>query len=303
MPPSTRIGADGQHAGTSTSRGVGRAPALSSRGLPPFETYPAIVIENVTPEIDGGHWPAKRVVGDSVEVQADIFKEGHELLTARVLYRAVEQRDWSEAPMQQALNDRWSGRFSVDRNTRYLYTVQAFTDVYGSWRADLQKRLAAQQDPASELLEGLKLVEQAAERADADDAGRLQGYVDRWRAALDQGESGKREAVELAISADLGDIMDRWPDRADATRYRRELELTVDRLQARFASWYEIFPRSQGTDPTRSATLREAETRIPAIASMGFDTLYMTPIHPIGRTNRKGPNNTLVAGPNDPGSP
>jgi starch synthase (maltosyl-transferring) len=112
-----------------------------------------------------------------------------------------------------------------------------------------------------------------------------------------------REAAELAISAELGDIMDRWPDRSDATRYRHELRLIVDRPAARFAAWYEIFPRSQGTDPTRSATFREAEARLPAIAAMGFDTLYMTPIHPIGSTNRKGPNNTLVAGPGDPGSP
>ena len=97
--------------------------------------------------------------------------------------------------------------------------------------------------------------------------------------------------------------MDRWPDRSDATRYRRELPLIVDRTAARFAAWYEIYPRSQGTDPTRSATFREAEARLPAIAAMGFDTLYMTPIHPIGTTKRKGPNNTLVAGPNDPGSP
>jgi starch synthase (maltosyl-transferring) len=150
----------------------------------------------------------------------------------------------------------------------------------------------------SELLEGLRLVEQAAARcADPDDRGRLEGYATRWRS------SGYREAAELAISDELGAVMDRCPDRTDATRYRHELQLIVDRPAARFAAWYEIFPRSQGTDPTRSATFREAEQRLPAIAAMGFDTLYMTPIHPIGTTNRKGPNNTLVAGPNDPGSP
>jgi starch synthase (maltosyl-transferring) len=269
--------------------------------LPPFDTYPAIDIENIAPELDGGRWAIKRVVGDTVTVEADIFKEGHDLLSSRVLYREIGAPTWLEAPMAQTINDRWRGEFTVDRNTRYVYTVQAFTDVYGSWRADLQKRLAAAQDVTSELLEGVRLVESAAERATQGDKGRLHGYLARW---LDfSGPTATRDAAELAISAELGEVMDRWPDKSDATRYRRELELIVDRPAARFAAWYEIFPRSQGTDPTRSATFAEAEQRIPAIAQMGFDVLYMTPIHPIGHTKRKGPNNTLVAGPNDPGSP
>ncbi len=266
--------------------------------LPPLETYPAIAIEDVEPELDGGQWPIKRVVGERVEVSADIFKEGHDLLQARVQYRALDDPHWHEESMQPTSNDRWVGAFEVDRNTRYVYTVLAFTDVYGSWRADLEKRLAASQDVSSELLEGLRLVEQAAARcSDEDDRGRLEAYANRWRSG------NYRDSAELAISEDLGQVMDRCPDRTDATRYRRELQLVVDRPAARFAAWYEIFPRSQGTDPTRSATFREAEARIPAIAAMGFDTLYMTPIHPIGKTDRKGPNNSLVAGPNDPGSP
>src|SRR5919202_1258433 len=266
--------------------------------LPPFETYPAISIENVQPELDGGRWPIKRVVGDTIEVSADILKEGHDLLQARVIYHPIGESTWNEARMRLVENDRWVGRFSVDQNTRYVYSVLAFTDTFGSWRADLQKRLAAAQDVTSELLEGLRLLDDAAERAtDPSDRGRLEAYARRWR-SLD-----KRDAAELAISAELGDAVDRWPDRSDATRYRHELQLVVDRPAARFASWYEIFPRSQGTDPNRSATFREAEARLPAIAAMGFDTLPMTAIHTIGTTNRKGPTNTLVAGPNDPGSP
>jgi starch synthase (maltosyl-transferring) len=288
-----------------TARANGQASATAlpvtdraAAALPPFETYPAIAVENVQPELDGGRWPIKRVVGDAVEVAADMFKEGHDLLQARVIYHAIGQSVWNEAPMRLVENDRWVGQFTVDQNTRYVYSVLAFTDTFGSWRADLQKRLAAAQDVTSELLEGLRLVDEAAERSDdPSDKGRLEAYARRWR-SLD-----KREAAELAISAELGDVMDRWPDRSDATRYRHELQLIVDRPAARFAAWYEIFPRSQGTDPNRSATFREAEARLPAIARMGFDTLYMTPIHPIGTTNRKGPNNTLVAGPNDPGSP
>jgi starch synthase (maltosyl-transferring) len=280
-----------------------RANAPTRQLVPPtFDTYSAIAIEDVQPELDGGQWPIKRVVGDRVEVSADIFKEGHDQLQAAVLYRRADQSRWQEAPMRPVENDRWVGEFTVDTNARYLYSVLAFTDVFGSWRADFQKRLAAAQELSSELLEGLRLVEDAYERCtDESDRGRLKGYIDLWRSS--KGPAGMREAAELAISAELGDVMDRCPDRSDATRYRRELQLIGDRPAARFAAWYEIFPRSQGTDPTRSATFREAEARLPDIAAMGFDTLYMPPIHPIGITKRKGPNNSLIAGPSDPGSP
>ncbi|HYY88288.1 MAG TPA: maltotransferase domain-containing protein, partial [Chloroflexota bacterium] len=331
---------------------------------PPFESYPAIVIEDVWPEIDGGRWPIKRVVGDTVEVWADIFKEGHDVLSARVLYRRYDQAAWQVAPMQLLANDRWYGHFAVGDNTRYHYTVEAYTDVFGSWRADLEKRVAAGQDVSSELLEGRRLVEQALERADqraadalgptsprrhpkgsdgsvtrashadpqsvtraaqkrhtvevssqsasptagtvtrashggAEGVTRLRDVLRRW----DSLAANPAEAVALATSAQVGEVMASLPDLTDATRYRHELEVFVDRPAARFAAWYEIFPRSQGSDPTRSATFREAEARLPAIANMGFNVLYLTPIHPIGQTNRKGPNNSLHAGPSDPGSP
>jgi starch synthase (maltosyl-transferring) len=304
----TKAPRDGQTDGvtraqTRAKRGAQKLAQIGPQGAPlPFDTYPAIAIESVYPEIDGGRWPIKRVVGDAIAVEADIFKEGHDLLTAQVLYQEVGAPAWQEVPMMPTINDRWRGEFKVDRNARYVYTIQAFTDVYGSWRADLMKRTAAAQDVTSELLEGLRQVEAAAERAtDPDDRGRLRAYVQRWRDF--RGSTAMRDAAELAISAELADVMDRWPDKSDATRYRHALQLTVDRPEARFAAWYEIFPRSQGTDSRRSATFREAEARIPAIAAMGFNVLYMTPIHPIGHTNRKGPNNTLVAGPSDPGSP
>jgi starch synthase (maltosyl-transferring) len=314
-PASAPSEANGQAKGSKNGRSTARQrnsttqpqvmPAKAGP-LPPFETYAAIAIEDVQPQLDGGRWPIKRVVGDSVEVSADILREGHDLLEARVFFQPIGQPSSAEqeAPMRQTENDRWVGQFSVDQNTRYVYGVLAFTDVFGSWRADFQKRLAAAQDVSSELLEGLRLLEDAIERCtDPDDRGRLQAYAKRWRELQGKVPTGQREVAELAISAELGEILDRWPDRSDATRYRHTLDLVVDRPAARFAAWYEIFPRSQGTDPSRSATFREAEQRLPAIAAMGFDTLYMPPIHPIGTTNRKGPNNSLVAGPNDPGSP
>ena len=160
-----------------------RSNPARAASLPPLDSYAAIAIENVQPELDGGHWPIKRVVGDSIQVSADIFKEGHDLLHARVVYRALDEQFWHEEPMLLVENDRWRGRFSVDRNMRYVYSVLAFTDTYGSWRADLQKRLAAAQDVSSELLEGQRLVEEAAARCDdEDDRGRLQAYLARWRA-------------------------------------------------------------------------------------------------------------------------
>src|SRR6185503_11696684 len=142
---------NGQTNGVTTPAAARRKPRLAASPrpagtLPPFDSFPAIAIEAVTPEIDGGHWPVKRVVGDAVTVEADIFKEGHDLLSARVLYRESGASSWQEAPMQPTVNDRWRGSFSVERNTRYLYSVLAFTNVYGSWRADLQKRIGAAQD-------------------------------------------------------------------------------------------------------------------------------------------------------------
>ncbi|HEY2593642.1 MAG TPA: maltotransferase domain-containing protein, partial [Chloroflexota bacterium] len=274
-------------------------PTAAPETWPSVDALSAIAIEEVQPELDGGRWPIKRVVGDTIQVSADIFKEGHDVLQARVVYRPTDEPAWREAPMRLVENDRWTGAFTVDRNTRYVYSVLAYTDVYGSWCEDLQKRLAAGQDVTSELLEGQHLVEAAAPRcADPDDRGRLEAYLARWRSTLNT-----RDAIELAISDELARVMDRCPDRSDATYYRHELQLVVDRPAARFAAWYEIFPRSQGSDPNRGATFREAEARLPAIAAMGFDTLYLTPIHPIGATHRKGPNNSLVAGPHDPGSP
>jgi starch synthase (maltosyl-transferring) len=267
-------------------------------GRPSFEgeaealrdTYPAFTIEAVWPEIDGGRWPIKRVVGDTVEVSADVFKEGHDLIRVQLAYRRECDRDWQRAPMRPTENDRWVGAFTVAENTRYRYTIEAYTDVFGSWRADLAKRVVAGQDVGSELLEGRGLVEAAAARAGRADRAALERRLRAWDRAT-------------ALDDELAELMARYPDCGDLTRYRLELGLVVDRPAAGCAAWYEIFPRSQGTDPRHSATFREAEARLPAIADMGFDVLYMTPIHPIGKTNRKGPNNTLVAGPNDPGSP
>jgi starch synthase (maltosyl-transferring) len=256
-----------------------------------------VVIENVAPELDDGRYAIKREVGEDLVVEADIFREGHDQLAARLLYRRADQREWREVPMVHRDNDRWLGSFPLEENARYAYTIEARPDVFRSWALDLKKRADAGQDPRSDLLEGRRLLEEAATRAEREDRVALLEAGRR----LDPAEP--EAAIAAAMDSHLWDLAGRNDDPALRTCYDRELEVFVDRERARFAAWYEIFPRSQGTDPTRSATLREAEARLPAIREMGFDVVYMTPIHPIGRTNRKGPNNTLVAGPDDPGSP
>jgi starch synthase (maltosyl-transferring) len=276
--------------------------ARSAKGSGPVETAPAscrsVVIENVTPELDGGRYPVKREVGETFVVEADMFKEGHDIIGGRIIYRAPSDQAWHSTPLAFHDNDRWRGSFELTEIGLYTYTLEAYPDLYRSWAADTRKKVDAGQDVSSDLLEGSRLLTHLAEIG-VD--GERQTLLE---AAKTVGTTGALdEAIRLALDPVLVDLASSHVDPAVVTRYDRELQIRVDRVKARYASWYEIFPRSQGTDPTRSATFREAEARIPAIAAMGFDTLYMTPIHPIGTTKRKGPNNSLTAGPNDPGSP
>jgi len=258
-----------------------------------------IIIEGVSPQIDGGRFPVKREVGDVLEVGADIFKDGHDKIAAAVLYKERDSARWKETPMAAVDgNDRWAGRFRLEKNTRYRYTVEAWVDHFETWRHDIGKKREAGQKVSVEIVEGLALVKAALERAEAGDAERLK----RILADLDAAE-GDDDKADLLQSTMLRQVMARNPDRGAAVRFDRELEVAVDRVCARFAAWYEISPRSQGTDPTRSATFKDCIARLPYIRSLGFDVLYLLPHYPIGRVHRKGPNNTLTPGPNDPGSP
>jgi len=258
----------------------------------------SIVIERVWPELDGGRYPIKREVGDVLEVSADIFKEGHDLIAAVVRYRRWHDAAWSEAEMRHVDNDRWSASVLLAGNTRYCYTIQAFPDVFGTWREELEKKVGAGLDVASELLEGRVIVMGTVGRAEREDVAVLEGAIARLDGAATQGA-----AVHAMLGEDLLAAMERNRSRVGAATYEPELEVVVDRVKARYAAWYEFFPRSAGREPGRSATFAEAAARLPAIAAMGFDVVYFTPIHPIGQTHRKGPNNSLVAGPDDPGVP
>ncbi len=256
-----------------------------------------VVIERLTPAVDCGRYPVKREVGGILEVEADIFKDGHDVLVAYLKYRRPGERAWRETPMRHVDNDRWAGAFTLEALGRHHYTIEALAEPFRSWLADLEKRHEGGQDLASALGEGVALIRAAAERATGDDRRALSRYADRIEHAVTP-----VEAVALAGEAKLGALMARHIDRTEATWAERELEVVVDRERARFAAWYEFFPRS-GVSVDRSATFKEAQAQLTRAAAMGFDVVYLPPIHPIGRAHRKGRNNSLVAAPGDPGSP
>jgi starch synthase (maltosyl-transferring) len=283
---------------------VARAPVkrrLSSPAVQPSRvSEPAadgrlrVVIEAVSPEVDGGRFPSNRSLGERVAIEADVFADGHDALACVMRYRHKSQSGWTELLMAALGNDRWRAEFTVSELGRYVYTIQAWVDHFLTWRLQLAKRIAAGQDVALELDVGASLVEAAAGRAQDADSAQLLKHAETLRMAPPP--AGER------VSKQLIDLMDRYPDRSEAVTYPRELELLVDPVRARFSAWYELFPRSAG-EPGRHGTFRDVERRLPYIASMGFDVLYMPPIHPIGRTNRKGANNSVKASRGEPGSP
>ncbi|GIV96081.1 MAG: alpha-1,4-glucan:maltose-1-phosphate maltosyltransferase [Herpetosiphonaceae bacterium] len=254
------------------------------------------VIEGVYPEIDCGQFPIKRTTGEKVVVEADIFTDGHDALSALLLYRREDAPEWCETPMTFLVNDRWRAEFTVGEIGRYCYTVMAWVDHFKTWAGDLAKRIQAGQDVTVELEIGARMVDEASQRASGADAAALKTVAETLH-------HGGDTAIAAALSPELSDLMFRYADRSCATTYGKELAVVVDRERARFSAWYELFPRSTAKDAGRHGTFRDAEERLPYVAAMGFDVLYLPPIHPIGVTKRKGRNNTLVAGPGDPGSP
>ncbi|MFA5026944.1 MAG: maltotransferase domain-containing protein, partial [Candidatus Methylomirabilota bacterium] len=255
-------------------------------------------IGGVWPELEGGRHPVKRVVGDVFEVTADILREGHEALAAVLRYRPIKETRWREVRMERIENDRWVARFPLEENTRYLYTLEAYPDAYRTWAEDLKKRLAAGMAVDSELLEGAELLRRTLERAAGSDRRRLETRL----AEFDQA-AGQATRTRILLDEETAELLDTYPDRSAATRYDLELEVVADRPRAQFAAWYELFPRSQAAEPGRHGTFQDCIARLPELAALGFDVLYLPPIHPIGRSFRKGKNNSLMAGPDDPGSP
>jgi starch synthase (maltosyl-transferring) len=280
-------------------------PNTASASGPPLDPQllRRVVVEHVHPSVDDGRFPVKRVVGEDVIVSADVHADGHDVLAAALLYRKAGEAAWREAPMAAIGNDRWQARFTVDSPGRYEYTVEGWVDRFASWRLELSKKVGAGQDVASELLEGAHEIMKAAEARRARKVRSGHETLERAVDALSDAARPQAERVARALAEDLEREMAQQADRSRATRYDRVLEVRVERERARVGAWYEMFPRSAGTDPSRSATFDEAAARLAYIASMGFDVLYLPPIHPIGRSFRKGRNNALTPAPDDPGSP
>ncbi len=258
-----------------------------------------VLIGGVEPEIDDGRFPIKRVIGEPVVVEADVFGDGHDALSGLLLYRREQDSGWSEVPLEFLNNDRWQARFVVAELGRYRYTLTAWIDPFTSWYRDLGKRLEARQDVSIDLLIGATWIKAASSRAKGDDALRLE----RWAAALQSDKMPTAEKVALTQDQTLPRLMATYPDRRWATTYDKELAVVVDREKARFSTWYEMFPRSCSPQPGRHGTFKDCEARLPYVAGMGFDVLYFPPIHPIGRTHRKGTNNAPICEPDDVGSP
>ncbi len=256
------------------------------------------VIEAITPMVDCGRYPVKRVMGEPCVVEADIFRDGDHVLHAMIKWRSSRETQFSESPMVLVDNDRWRGEFPLERNDRYFFTIEAWTDLFASWERGFRKKAEAGRDVASDLLEGIAFIESAARRARDADRTATDAALERVRAL---GEP--RDAVAIVSDPQLLALMARLGDRFSATEYQPLLEVVADRPLARFGAWYEMFPRSQSEVPGRAATLRQAERRLPAIHDLGFDIVYLPPIHPIGHTHRKGPNNSLTPLPDSPGSP
>ncbi len=269
----------------------------------PTEGRQRAIIEAVTPEIDGGRYAIKRTVGEYVVVEADIFADGHDQLSAVLSFRQAGATDWEEIFMEPLGNDRWRAQFQVTQIGQAFYRILAWVDPFQTWQQDLHKRVAAVrvsgteslQDVAVELLIGAELVERAAQAQSRDLAAKLRNYAQMLR-------QGGDPAIEIALSPTLGSLMQLYGERRFVTAYP-ERGVWVDPEKARFSTWYELFPRSCGPDEHTHGTFQDVIARLPLLAEMGFDVLYLPPIHPIGRTFRKGKNNAMTAEPDDVGSP
>ncbi len=300
-PGGPRNGRGGKAMGTS----AGRDDELH---LPPRRP-PRVVVEAVSPQVERGRFPVKRTVGEEVVVEADVYTEGHDLLTAVLRYRRESETSWHELEMKPLVNDRWRAAFPISALEGHRYTVAGWADPFRTWRAGLAKKLAAGQVELVDVLVGAELVLAAATRAEAGpgassprgepaDAARLRELAGALRSA-----ESPLAGARAALGDELALLVARHPDRSDEASFEAELRVEVERERARYTTWYELFPRSASPEPGRHGTLRDVAARLPYVAGMGFDVLYLPPIHPIGTAYRKGKNNSPVAGPDDVGSP
>ena len=259
-----------------------------------------IAFEGIGPEIDGGRFAARVALHEDFIVEADIFGDGHDVIDAAIVWRPKGSEAWTEVPMAYLENDRWLGSIRFPEMGPYDYSFVAWRNLFATWRNDTAKKVAAGQKVSLEIVEGMQLVEAAAKRKDQADHD-LSSSLKQLHKHLTKTEA-EAEKLALLMEDATSDLMRRGGVRTNLSRYERELPVEVDSPLAAFGAWYELMPRSQGP-ADRHGTFDDVIARLPYVRDLGFDILYFTPIHPIGRTNRKGPNNSLVASPDDPGSP
>ena len=270
----------------------------TKREMLPSDGRTRVVVEGVRPEIDCGAFAAKRIIGDLLTVEADIYTDSHDLVAGELLVRYGRDEIWRRLPMKLVGQDRWQGGFQASKLGKYYYTVEGWIDRFGTWRHAMIKRIESANDARTEYLIGAILIEEAASRAGPEDAARLQNW-----ARILRDERDPESARQAVLGDELAALMERYPDRRFGVRYGKELSVIVDRERAGFSAWYEMFPRSCAPDSGSHGTLRDCEARLPYVAAMGFDVLYLPPIHPIGHTRRKGKNNATAAAADDVGSP
>ncbi|WP_420146953.1 alpha-1,4-glucan--maltose-1-phosphate maltosyltransferase [Spirosoma sp.] len=284
----------------------------------PLSGQSRVVIEHVSPELDGGRFPIKAIPGDVIAVEADIFADGHDYLSARLLYKFIDDATWTETAMTLLVNDRWGASFIAEKQGHYLYTIEAWVDHAASWQHEIHLKVADGQRITSELLAGAQYVDGMLGLAGGTGQGvkgkgkKTKNVVAeetpdvkalREMAALFRDESRYDEAVSVAESDQFTFYVNRYPERRHVTRYGQELGVEVDRARAGFSTWYCLFPRSAAREEGKHGTFRDVEALLPRISGMGFDVLYLPPIHPIGMAHRKGKNNSVVCQPGEPGVP
>ncbi|QRQ99554.1 alpha-1,4-glucan--maltose-1-phosphate maltosyltransferase [Dyadobacter sandarakinus] len=257
-----------------------------------------VIITNVTPQIEGGKYPARRAIGESITVTADIFGDGHDSVAASIVFKHENDQHWDEVAMQFLINDQWEATWRPEKLGFYEYRVTGWIDHYTTWKKGLVKKYEAGQDLAVELLIGVELLDEAGALASETD----KPLFSQWAEQL-KNEKNREAAVNLAISGSVAEAVGKIRFTNRITVFPTTFQLEIERKKAAYSTWYEFFPRSAAATPQTHGTFKDAERLLPRVAKMGFDTLYFPPIHPIGEMKRKGRNNTLTPAPTDPGSP
>ncbi len=274
------------------------APRTETAELDRLSGQRRVILEHLQPLVEGGRFAIKRVQGEAVHTSVTALADGHDLVGCALRYRHENWADWREVPMQSAGQDVWRATFIVDEIGRYSYTAVAWVDRFRTWRRDLEKRFQAGKDVSSDFLVGAELLRAAAKRASDDSATVLLEAAEVLSA-----DPSPHWRIAKALEQDVLDLMEKFGQRRHESSYPQELEVIVDRPRAQYSAWFELFPRSCSSTPGEHGTLRDVIRWLPYVREMGFNILYLPPIHPIGRSYRKGRNNAVEAQPGDPGSP